>query len=141
MKKAIRPTIFKWRQTAPELIICAGALVLTSGPNAKLEKAPGRQFSVWLTNAWPTNPAGPPGGCVGGGIRRYVFEVPASEQRNWLQWVQEQRLFYRLALGQPNQEDLVKFLAREGLDPKTVRDTAINLSPWFGDGGSGVTFA
>ena len=73
--------------------------------------------------------------CRGGGIRRYVFEVPASEQRNWLQWVQEQRLFYRLALGQPNQEDLVKFLAREGLDPKTVRDTAINLSPWFGDGG------
>ena len=65
-----------------------------------------------------------------------TYEAAASEQRHWLQWVQEQRLFYRLALGQPNQEDLVKFLAQiEGLDLKTVRDTAINLSPWFGDGG------
>ena len=74
--------------------------------------------------------------CPGGGIRRYVFEVPTSEQRHWLQWVQEQRLFYRLALGQPNQEDLVEFLAQiEGLDPKIMRDTAINLSPWSGDGG------
>ena len=74
--------------------------------------------------------------CPGGSIRRYVFEVPTSEQRHWLQWVQEQRLFYRLALGQPNQEDLVEFLAKiKGIDPKTVRDTAINLSPWFGDRG------
>ena len=24
MKKAIRPAIFKWRQTEPELILCAG---------------------------------------------------------------------------------------------------------------------
>ena len=74
--------------------------------------------------------------CRGGGVRRYVFDVPTSEQRHWLQWVQEQRLFYRLALGQPNQEDLVELLARlEGLDLETVRNTAINLSPWFGDGG------
>ena len=31
----------------------------TSGPNAKPEKAPGRQFSVWPNNVWPTNPAWP----------------------------------------------------------------------------------
>ena len=73
--------------------------------------------------------------CPGGDIRRYVFDVPASEQWHWLQWVQEQRLFYRLVLGQPNQEDLVKLLIRLGLDRETMRDTAINLSPWFGDAG------
>ena len=73
--------------------------------------------------------------CPGGGVRRYVFDVPASEQRHWLQWVQEQRLLYRLALGQPNQEDLVKLLGRLKLDPETARDTTINLSPWFKDDG------
>ena len=71
--------------------------------------------------------------CPGGGIQRYVFEVPASEQRHWFEWVQEQRLYYRLALGQPNQEDLVELMARLGLELDTVRNTAVNLSPWFGD--------
>ena len=71
--------------------------------------------------------------CAGGGINRYVFDVPMSEQNHWLHWMQEQRLLYRLALGQPNQEDLLEVLASKGATAATdVRDAVINLSPWFG---------
>jgi hypothetical protein len=70
--------------------------------------------------------------CKGGAVTRYVFDVPTSEQRHWLQWMKEQRLLYRLALGQPNQEDLVEVLASKGgLNAQSVRDAVINLSPWF----------
>jgi hypothetical protein len=71
--------------------------------------------------------------CKGGSIRRYVFDVPTSEQQYWLQWVKEQRLLYRLALGQPNQEDLVEVLSRQMdiEDEEMLRQAAINLSPWF----------
>ncbi len=34
--------------------------------------------------------------CPGGAVTRYVFDVPVSEQRHWLHWIQEQRLLYRL---------------------------------------------
>lgn len=71
----------------------------------------------------------------GGGIRRYAFDVPASEQRHWLREVRAQRLLYRLALGQPNQEDLIELLTRLDVDVETARAAAVNLSPWFGDGG------
>lgn len=70
--------------------------------------------------------------CKGGGITRYVFNVPTSEQNHWLHWVHEQRLLYRLALGQPNQEDLLEVLSSKGeTSPEDVRDAVINLSPWF----------
>ncbi|MBW3596066.1 MAG: helicase [Planctomycetes bacterium] len=39
--------------------------------------------------------------CPDAGVKRYVFDVPTSEQKHWLHWVHEQRLLYRLALGQP----------------------------------------
>ena len=71
--------------------------------------------------------------CPEGGVSRYVFDVPTSEQKHWLHWVHEQRLLYRLALGQPNQEDLIDVLSSKGgLEPAEVRDAVINLSPWFG---------
>jgi hypothetical protein len=58
--------------------------------------------------------------------------VPTSEQKHWLHWVKEQRLLYRLALGQPNQEDLVEILSSKvGFDPRSIRQAVINLSPWF----------
>ena len=70
--------------------------------------------------------------CKDGTVNRYVFEVPTSEQKHWLQWVKEQRLLYRLALGQPNQEDLVDLLSTmTNFDPQAVRGAAVNLSPWF----------
>jgi hypothetical protein len=46
--------------------------------------------------------------------------------------MQEQRLLYRLALGLPNQEDLVEILARQAtITPDDVRAVSIGLSPWF----------
>jgi hypothetical protein len=77
--------------------------------------------------------------CPAGNVSRYVFRVPTSEERNWLHWMREQRLLYRLALGQPNQEDLLEILSRKaGIDVSSVRQAVINLSPWFrkqgGDG-------
>ena len=70
--------------------------------------------------------------CKDGGISRFVFDVPMSEQQHWLQWVQKQRWLYRLVLGQPNQEDLLERLAaNDGLTDAAVRAAAINLSPWF----------
>ena len=70
--------------------------------------------------------------CKNGTVNRYVFDVPTSEQKHWLHWMKEQRLLYRLALGQPNQEDLVEILSSKvGLDPQSVREAVVNLSPWF----------
>ena len=70
--------------------------------------------------------------CKDGTVKRYVFNVPTSEQRHWLHWMKEQRLLYRLALGQPNQEDLIEILSsKAGLEPAAVRQAVVNLSPWF----------
>ncbi len=73
--------------------------------------------------------------CKCGNVNRYVFDVPTSEQKHWLHWIKEQRLLYRLALGQPNQEDLLEVLAdKPGLESEVVRNSVINLSPWFRNG-------
>jgi hypothetical protein len=59
--------------------------------------------------------------------------VPTTEQRHWLRWVREQRRLYRLVLGQANQEDPLDILVgRREIEAKDIRDSAINLSPWFG---------
>lgn len=70
--------------------------------------------------------------CEGAEIKRYIFDVPLSEQAHRLEWLQEQRLLYRLALGQPNQEDLVEILARKHhLSAQDIRQAMLQLSPWF----------
>lgn len=70
--------------------------------------------------------------CKDGTVSRYVFDVPTSEQKHWLHWMKEQRLLYRLALGQPNQEDLIEILSSKGdMAPQAVRQAVVNLSPWF----------
>ncbi len=70
--------------------------------------------------------------CRNGTVKRYVFDVPTSEQKHWLDWVKEQRLLYRLALGQPNQEDLVDLLSRgTDMSPEVVHKAVVKLSPWF----------
>ena len=72
--------------------------------------------------------------CKNGNVNRYTFEIPTSEQKYWLHWMKEQRLLYRLALGQPNQEDLVEILSRKiEMEPHAVREAMVNLSPWFRD--------
>lgn len=69
--------------------------------------------------------------CEGARILRYVFDVPLSEQAHKLRLLQDQRLKYRMVLGQPDQEDLLELLA--DVSPEKARSSALNLSPWFMD--------
>jgi Type III restriction enzyme, res subunit len=50
----------------------------------------------------------------GAAVSRYVFNLKQSRDVEKFKLLREQRLIYRLALGQPNQEDLVEFLAKGG---------------------------
>jgi hypothetical protein len=58
-----------------------------------------------------------------------VFELPQIRDRQKFEFLKEQRLIYRLALGQPNQEDLIEFLARGGSElVALLRPLALNFS-------------
>lgn len=79
----------------------------------------------------PADPAGlvPWWICHGATIRRIIFDVPMSQERQRLERLKAQRLLYRLTLGQPDQEELVK-----ALDGRLGREEALKatlvLSPW-----------
>ena len=64
----------------------------------------------------------------GAQIQRLVFDVPLSETRARLEELRQQRLLYRLTLGQPDQGDLVRAL-RGRISPHEVVAATINLSP------------
>jgi hypothetical protein len=64
-------------------------------------------------------------------VRRYLFTLRMGKDNQRFELLQEQRLLYRLALGQPNPEDLVRGLAVQ--DPATLeilRSLALNLCPF-----------
>lgn len=50
----------------------------------------------------------------GAEVRRYVFERPFGQDMLRFARLREQRMIYRLALGQPNQEDFIDVLSRGG---------------------------
>lgn len=63
------------------------------------------------------------------GVTRYVFELPQGRDTERLARLREQRFIYRLALGQPNQEDMIDLLSalpRERLD--ILSSLALDLS-------------
>jgi hypothetical protein len=62
----------------------------------------------------------------GADINRYVLALSKSRDVARFDHLQRQRLLYRLALGQPNQEDLVNHLAR-GSDQKIELLSALSL--------------
>ena len=64
----------------------------------------------------------------GAQIRRFVFDVSLSEARARFEDLRQQRLLYRLTLGQPDQSDLVKAL-RNRISPDEVVAATINLCP------------
>jgi len=65
----------------------------------------------------------------GAAVSRYVFNLPQSRDLEKFTLLKEQRLIYRLALGQPNQEDLVEFLAKGGPAlTALLQPLALNLS-------------
>jgi len=50
----------------------------------------------------------------GAHVERFVFKLPQSRDLEKFTLLKEQRLIYRLTLGQPNQEDLLEFLSSGG---------------------------
>jgi hypothetical protein len=65
----------------------------------------------------------------GATVSRYVFKLKQSRDIEKFNLLKEQRLIYRLALGQPNQEDLVEFLAKGGSAlTEALRPLALDLS-------------
>jgi len=62
-------------------------------------------------------------------VERFVFNLPQSRDLEKFKLLKEQRLIYRLTLGQPNQEDLLEFLSSGG--PKVtalLKPLALDLS-------------
>ena len=65
----------------------------------------------------------------GAAVSRFVFNMPQSRDLEKFKLLREQRLIYRLALGNPNQEDLVDFLSRHGSALTDIlRPLALDLS-------------
>jgi hypothetical protein len=50
----------------------------------------------------------------GAHVERFVFNLPQSRDLERFKLLKEQRLIYRLTLGQPNHEDLLEFLSSGG---------------------------
>lgn len=65
----------------------------------------------------------------GAEVQRHVFERPFGRDMVQFARLREQRLIYRLALGQPNQEDLIDVLAQGGAATRAVlRPLVLDLS-------------
>jgi len=65
----------------------------------------------------------------GAEIRRHVFERPFGKDGVRFAQLREQRMIYRLALGQPNQEDFIDVLSRGGdVARKLLRPLVLDLS-------------
>jgi hypothetical protein len=68
------------------------------------------------------------------GVTRYIFRMPHSRDEARFKALQEQRLLYRLALGQPNQEDFVNVLMASHADKFPIlRQLALDLSAFGRD--------
>ncbi len=67
----------------------------------------------------------------GARVQRHVFDRPFGRDTDRYTLLREQRFIYRLALGQPNQEDLLEILAKS--DPAlltTLRSLTLELCPF-----------
>lgn len=96
--------------------------------------SPWNALAVLAENARPRDPSGLSPWWIfqEARIHRYLFDIPLSEQEYHLAWLQKQRLLYRLVLGQPNQEDLLEYLAtQKELDLENINQFILNLSPYF----------
>ncbi len=62
-------------------------------------------------------------------VSRVVFDVPLSEANARFDDLRRRRMLYRLTLGQPDQEDLVRALHGRFTEDE-ARAATINLSPW-----------
>ncbi len=68
----------------------------------------------------------------GAEVQNIIFSVPTSEQEARFKLLQEQVLLYRLALGHPNQEDLLEVLRGvPGINEDQIRGACLDLSAYF----------
>ncbi|MCB9672596.1 MAG: hypothetical protein H6739_06405 [Alphaproteobacteria bacterium] len=67
--------------------------------------------------------------CRDAAVERLVFDVPLSEANERLEQLKQQRMLYRLTLGQPDQEDLVAALQGR-VTQEEARAATLVLSPW-----------
>lgn len=67
--------------------------------------------------------------CDGAEISRHVFQFPFGRDIARFDQLREQRMIYRLALGQPNQEDFISVLSRGGAATrKLLQPLVLDLS-------------
>lgn len=95
-----------------------------TSPWAKLEKIAEKKYAddAGLSPWWV---------CQGADVKRLIIDLPASEQKHRLEVLRQQRLLYRLALGQPNQEDLLEVLSTKYGEDVSLRNIGLNLSAFF----------
>ena len=64
-------------------------------------------------------------------LRRRIMAFPLRRDEDRWAWLQEALALYRLAFGQPRQEDMVAVLRRRGVagDPERIADMRIDLRP------------
>jgi hypothetical protein len=63
------------------------------------------------------------------GVTPYIFKLPQGRDEARFETLQEQRLLYRLALGQPNRGDFINLLTASRSETVPVlRKNALNLS-------------
>jgi hypothetical protein len=65
----------------------------------------------------------------GASVKNVLLSVPVSDERSRFDWLREQVTLYRLALGQPNQEDLIEVLNRSAsVTEVSARAASLQLS-------------
>jgi hypothetical protein len=100
--------------------------------SAQRHQSPWARLETLATDRFPAGSGMSPWWQLGGAaIHRYVFRLPMSRDIERFRILQEQRLIYRLALGQPNSEDLVASLATCSEETRRLlQSLVLNLSAY-----------
>ena len=64
-------------------------------------------------------------------VERHILSLPFSREETRLSWLRRSVAIYRLAFGQPRQDDLLALLdkVRDALSDKELGELQINLRP------------
>ena len=66
-------------------------------------------------------------------IERIVPAYPFSKDQEKYNWIIKVLSMYRLTLGQPNQEELLRSLDNANIPKERLEELFFNLSPFFGN--------
>ena len=71
----------------------------------------------------------------GANLKRHLFALPQSREIDRFAKLRTQRLLYRLALGQPDQEDLVELLTHHDMETtQSLQALTLDLSAFSQQG-------